>query len=391
MLQRLRRLTARIPESAIAALLLILSLVVCGIVFAKLDRRYSLSVLAGSSVQPACFIPDPLLHHSFKPNCETIAGWGRTSYPLFTNSLALRDERIGDVPLTAKQPRILLLGDSFTAGVQAWDETFAGMIAAHFPQLRVLNGGQTSYAPSNYLNLTKRLLDAKVEFDEVIVFIDMSDIQDEAAYYRDNETGGLDGPSVYHATTFSRWRADFTYRYMLTDTAVSYLEYFAIRHGFYFKPLHDFGNVFDLPRSAWTYRPVSDALPFISGYGPLGLAGGIAKAQTKMTALWQELKRRGIPLSVVVYPWPAQLAHDVVESRQVTLWREWCEGKCKRFISVFPDFFAVKNQCHWYAPGCWYDYFVFGDIHYNARGNRMVADAVIRRLAEDSPKKLPPN
>ncbi len=396
MLQRLRKLTGRIPESAIAALLLIASLTVSGIVFAKLDRRYSLSVLAAAGArapdQPTCLVPDPVLHHSFKPNCEAIVGWGRNTYPLATNSLGLRDERTREVPLTVDEPRILLLGDSLTEGVLAWPDTFAGMIAARFPQLRVLNGGQTSYAPSNYLNLTKRLQDAGVRFDEIVVFIDLSDIQDEAAYYRDNEqTGGVDGAPEYHGetTSYSRWRTDFAFRYMVTDTGLSYLEYFAIRSGLYSKPLHDFGNVFDLPRSAWTYRPVSDALPYIRGYAPLGLAGGIAKARTKMTALWEELTRRGIPLSVVVYPWPAQLAHDVVESRQVTLWREWCEGKCKRFISVFPDFFAIKNRCPWYAPGCWYDYFVFGDIHYNARGNKVVADAVIRRLAEDPPKKLP--
>jgi hypothetical protein len=290
--------------------------------------------------------------------------------------------------------RILFLGDSFTEGVQAGHDTFAGMITARLPSLQILNGGQTGYSPSNYLNLAKRLLGAGVRFDEVIVFLDVSDIQDEAAYYRDNEqTGGVEGPSEHRSesTWYSRQRTAIVYRYLATDAGLSYLEYLAIRSGLYFKPLDHRGNVFDLPTSAWTYRPVSDELPHISGYAPLGLAGGIAKAQTKMTALWEELARLGIPLSVVVYPWPAQLAHDVVDSRQVAIWRAWCEGKCKRFISVFPDFFAIKDRCPWYAPGCWYDTFVFGDIHYNARGNKVVADAVIRRLAEDPPKKLRPN
>ena len=79
MLQRLRKLTGRIPESAVAALLLIVSLTLSGIVFAKLDRRYSLSVLAGATVQSTCLMPDPILHHSFKPNCEAIVGWGRNT------------------------------------------------------------------------------------------------------------------------------------------------------------------------------------------------------------------------------------------------------------------------------------------------------------------------
>ena len=69
-------------------------------------------------------------------------------------------------------------------------------IASRFPQYDFLNGGVESYAPSNYLNVTRQLLAARVEFDEVIVFIDISDTQDEAAYYRDlDASGAVTGPT----------------------------------------------------------------------------------------------------------------------------------------------------------------------------------------------------
>ena len=107
-----------------------------------------------------------------------------------------------------------------------------------------------------------------------------------------------------------------------------------------------------------------------------------------MTLLWQELAKRNIPLSVVVYPYPAQVLHDTADSRQVRIWREWCEGKCKRFVSLFPAFLAVKDQCPTSQPGCWYlSHFVFGDMHYNATGNALVADTVIRSLMETPPIK----
>ena len=108
-----------------------------------------------------------------------------------------------------------------------------------------------------------------------------------------------------------------------------------------------------------------------------------------MTLLWQELQKRNIPISVVVYPYPAQLVHDTADSRQVRLWRDWCEGKCKRFISLFPAFLAVKNKCPRSQPGCWYlSHFIFGDFHYNVVGNALVADAVVKSLEEDPPSKL---
>ena len=68
---------------------------------------------------------------------------------------------------------------------ERWADTYVGQIAAKFPQYDFLNGGVESYAPSNYLNVTRQLLDRGVKFDEVIVFIDISDAQDEAAFYQD--------------------------------------------------------------------------------------------------------------------------------------------------------------------------------------------------------------
>ena len=62
-----------------------------------------------------------------------------------------------------------------------------------------------------------------------------------------------------------------------------------------------------------------------------------------MDRLWQELSSRKIPISVVVYPWPAQVVHDTADSLQVRIWREWCDGKCKRFISLFPEFLAART------------------------------------------------
>ena len=87
-----------------------------------------------------------------------------------------------------------------------------------------------------------------------------------------------------------------------------------------------------------------------------------------MTLLWEELGKHAIPISVVVYPWPAQIVHDTLDSRQVLIWRDWCQGKCKRFISLFPRCFAVKDQCPRTEPGCWYArYFIPGDVHYTTQ------------------------
>src|SRR5713226_9348460 len=62
----------------------------------------------------------------------------------------------------------------------------------------------------------------------------------------------------------------------------------------------------------------------------------------------------------------------------------------KRFISLFPAFLAVKEQCPHIQPGCWYErFFIFGDVHYSNRGNALVAAEVIESLAATPPSKAP--
>ena len=170
---------------------------------------------------------------------------------------------------------------------------------------------------------------------------------------------------------------------LLTNDVFNFFEQWLVRLGWYHLDLGHGGNEFDLERSAWTYRTVSDTEPYETGYAPLGLEGGIAKEKSKMDTLWLELQERNIPLSVVVYPWPAQIAHDKVDSREVRIWRDWCQGKCKRFVTLFPAFFAIKEQCPPLQPGCWYlSHFIFGDTHYNSAGDAVVAEVVGKSLAE---------
>ena len=384
------------PQFGRKALLLLFTIVCCVAIFLALDWvrtafiQRSAARITGKGL--GCFSTHDMTRvFSLRPNCSCIRAWGGERYRLMTNSLGFRDKEIRDVPLSDSKPRVLMLGDSFTEGMVAWDDTFVGKIAANFPQYDFLNGGVGGYSPSNYLNTARLALSEGVDFDEAIVFIDISDAQDEAAFYRDVDASGavaIPQSHYFYRTWYSKLRMAISEHFLLTNFLVERVERTLVRFGVYHLDRGNNGNEFDYEKSAWTYRPISNAEPFETGYAPLGLEGGIAKEKAKMTLLWQELAKRNIPISVVVYPYPAQLVFDTSDSRQVRIWREWCEGKCKRFISLFPAFFAAKEQCPRNQPGCWYlKYFVFGDIHYNAAGNALVADVVSRSLAETPVEK----
>lgn len=386
---------AQQPGLAKKILLLFFSVFFCVLIFVGLDGIYSAVSRKSSVPTPSelfgCLAPDPIRALSLKPDCKCIRAWGRERYELAVDSQGFRDEKVREVPASDPRPRILMLGDSFTESMGPWKTSFVGRLAARFPQYEILNGGVGGYSPSNYLNTARHALDSGLQFDEAIVFIDISDVQDEAGLFHDIDSSGAVAlaRNQYHYTSwYSKLRLFVSKYLVLTNYIWEAAERVCVGFGYYHLD-HGFnGNVFDLERSGWTYRKVVEDRPFELGFAPLGVEGGIAKEKRKMDLLYEELAKRNIPISVVVYPWPAQLIYDNVDSREVSIWQQWCEGKCKRFVTVFPEFFAIRDQCPKWEPGCWYlNDWTFGDIHLNANGNAVVADKVAKSLVSVPPVK----
>lgn len=384
-----------VPSFGQKLLLLLLTIFFCAVIFVALDGAYSFLFRKSAVPTPSeifgCLGHDSLRALALQPYCSCTRAWGSERYALNVNSQGFRDKEVRQVPLTDSRPRILMLGDSFTESMGPWDESFVGRLAAKFPQYEILNGGVGGYSPSNYLNTARIALKSGLDFDEAIVFIDISDVQDEAGLVSDiDESGAVRlARNQYHYQTWYSNLRKFVSKYLvLTNYVWTFVERVLVGAGYYHLD-HGFnGNVFDLERSGWTYRKVVEDKPFEMGFAPLGVEGGIAKEKRKMDLLYEDLAKRNIPISVVVYPWPAQMIYDKVDSREVQIWREWCQGKCKRFVSIFPEFFAEKDKCPKAQPGCWYlRNWTFGDIHLNANGNAIVADAVSKNLEAEPPVK----
>ena len=277
--------------------------------------------------------------------------------------------------------RIVFIGDSFTEGLGvAYQDTFVGRFANAFPDLDVLNAAVVSYSPSIYYEKLNYFLAIGLRFDEAIVYIDLSDIQDEAVNYSYDEHGVLQwagkagGEWVGDRWSISKqkawWESAFYFADLLNQVIMSRKWAREIEHASledFMRPGSCYGR--DFTRSSWTYDPQA------SDYGLLGVEGGLQKAKQQMDKLHQALSRHGIALSVGVYPWPQQLLYDTENSRQVQIWRDWCAGKCKRFFNHFPTFFRYKES----DPEFVRNLFVWGDVHYNALGNKILAQDLIHK------------
>ena len=343
--------------------------------------------------------PHPAYHHGLVANFDGYDLWGEAHYRFRTNSLGFRDGQVREVPLVPTTRRILLIGDSFTEGTGlAFEDTLAGLLQAagmrQADKVEFLNAGVLSYSPTLYYRKVKHLLERGLRFDELVVLSDVSDVYDEATHYFCQD----DAPQ-YQAYCEPGERAFFDsvcrtraggrkepcdvipYRYSTDNWGAWLARHFFVTNGV---RMH---VKFELQRwngsmkqrrlaletaSAWLFSPNE----LEADYAPLGSAQGMARSVKSMQALADLLKQHGIPLTIVVYPWPVELARDDRASRQVSLWRPFCATNCKAFIDASPAFFA-EAQAH----ADWYErLFIKGDDHYSAEGNRVLFEAIKQHL-----------
>lgn len=314
----------------------------------------------------------PLFHHGLAPLATFESLFGSTRTPYFTNSLSMRDASTRDVPLRSDKFRVLFMGDSMTEGLGVrYEEAFAGKIGDVLAErnVEVLNGGLISYAGSIYYRKTKHYIqDLGLQANAVVVFIDISDIEDEALCYRMDEDE-IVRSLCPRTISFARKAKAF-----LKANSVYYRLYRTIKDALSErarqKRLGPIGAVTNLTRGRWT---LDDAL-----YEQIG-APGLEKNKLYLDKLQAFLKERGIPLTVAVYPWPDQILARDLESRQVTFWRAWAKEQGAGFVNLFPVFINDKDPVATIT-----DYFIPYDVHFNAAGHALVAKAFLEQY------RLPP-
>jgi hypothetical protein len=342
----------------------------CLALFFTFDFLYS-SFTAGQEHERIARIHDPIYDHGFAANFDGYDVWGEARYRLITNSLGFKDGAARDVPLQSASRRILIIGDSFAEAIgMAYENSFAGLLQAagqaRPDKVEFLNAGVASYSPSIYYKKIKYLLDRGLKFDEVVLLSDSSDVEDEATSYF-----CIDDDPKYHAyctvppgtipPPAINKRDFFIDHFVVTNRVrVTLKRWIQSQLGNRRRSIDDDHN-----RIGWT-TPHPDP----ARYKPLGVDGGMARSLENMA------RSRGIPLTIVVYPWAQQIAQNDRDSRQVHLWQDFCPMHCKAFINLFPVFFAAADR-----DRDWYEHmYILGDDHFSIAGNHMMFEELAKRL-----------
>ena len=312
-------------------------------------------------------ISHPIYSHDLSKNYRGTQVWGPLNYSLCTDSNGFKTA-CDATENSLKSFDIAFIGDSFTEGIGLeYEDTFIGQISMKLPRLKIANLGVSSYSPSIYYAKVKFLLEQGITFKQLVVYIDISDIQDEAVsriLVKDvvvpkSTVGAEIAGKFLRIKQLANWSFPLTYfglhKLLSTSNDAAEQKNYLMA---------------DYARSAWTYNRSS------SGYGAGGVDGGIEQSLRAMSNLSDLLKERGILLSVGVYPWPAQLLYDTSDSLQVRIWREFCETRCIKFYDSFSSFFALKEKI--LTEEIIEKYFIAGDVHHNRLGAQIIANDFLR-------------
>ncbi len=298
--------------------------------------------------------PHHYYHHGLKSNFKGKVTWGDNKTLMYTDSLGFKDSSNRKVDLRANKERILIMGDSFTEGVgMPYEKTFVGLTSAKVDpdKYEMINAGASSFSTKLYYLRTKYLLDIeKMSFNELYVYVDISDIVDDVTY---ESFQPQDKPSRESTMRqVDSWFATHSIIYRYSRAAI--VRYFPTSH--YYEE-----------RSLWT---VDEAM-----YKKWG-EPGIPLSLRNMEQLYQLTQQRGIKMHVAVYPWPTQIKNKDLNSKQVQIWKQFAEERNIDFINYFPDFISEDKPVEEVIQ----KYFIPGDGHWNEAGHEIIAEKLIANI-----------
>ena len=328
--------------------------------------------------------------YELKPNFDEqiyFPQQGRISFRFITDK---KRYRVGDsksksaVLSSDSSTDLLFLGDSFTLGSYLdWEDTFVGLVEQNSTEYNVINGGNVSYSVTPYNYIYSRYLrtrDSKAAH-LVAIAVDLSDVQDEAGYWRT----GADHPVKTQQSQDTlrrnrlRRKAELDLHPVDGYQLNAYLPYLYSIWGYVkFGLLKSDEHITN--RVAFTYKDWQqlDKVYPQKGYLPLGVAGGIEKVESGLKHLLREIERNNGKAFFIVYPWPNQMVYEDTHFDWSEFIQTICEAEsCSGVIDLFPVMREYKQN----HPTNWYtDLYITGEYHFNAEGNRLIAEHVLQFL-----------
>lgn len=310
-------------------------------------------------------------HHSLLPNIDKIEFSSKVGYwRIITNSLGFRDKENRNISLNKNNYRIVLIGDSVTEGVLLdWRDTFPGMLEENLSKkdIQVLNAGVTSYSPSIYYSKIKYYLNKGFEFDELFVFIDVSDIEDEAIIYRIKNSKIISIDQKLEQNIKNKNFKANLINFLHQNLNLTFHILKKIEDLFFDQNLEDFLiNLNKSKRYNYTHNNIS-----LKEYQL-----GFDNSFLSMSKLNDLCKKNNIKLNVVIYPSLLQFYKNEISSIYVKNWTKFSKKNSINLINLFPIFLEEYDKKD--ILKIIKKYFLHLDVHFNKEGNKLISDYILK-------------
>tara|TARA_B110000444_G_scaffold251095_1_gene278454 strand:- start:548 stop:1672 length:1125 start_codon:yes stop_codon:yes gene_type:complete len=313
---------------------------------------------------------DNTFHHTFKKNVNMKSTGIETNNRFCTNNFGFKS----NCNFTKTQNyKFGFMGDSFTEGLGLnYENTFVGIFEKNLGS-EVANMGVSSYSPKLHLAKINFFLSKGVSFDHVILFLDISDYYDEAFYQFDETNLSV----VHNKKDLRRIWAKKNFPF------TNYYFYVVKKNRNSLKPekktlVKNLKVVFDESvkrKTSWLNKDIKK-------YEINEKTVFKIHEDTKyyVNRVYEILKEKNIKFSLAIYPWPQNLLNKQNNVYYRSEWKNFCEARCDHFFDYFDDFNYYTDKDGY--EEVYKKFYIWNDIHFNKKGNILLADKIIKRLLD---------
>ena len=102
---------------------------------------------------------------------------------------------------------------------------------------------------------------------------------------------------------------------------------------------------------------------------------GIKQSEKYLLKLFDLLKENNIDSTLIIYPWPTQILYG--DKYHENYWKNFSNKNKIKFLSVFDEFQDTNKR------DFIFENFIYGDIHWNKKGTKIVFNEVIKNINFD--------
>ena len=264
------------------------------------------------------------------------------------------------------------IGDSFTEGIGLnYSETFVGIFEDK-KKYNIANLGVSSYSPIIYYHKLNFFLDNGLKTKHVILYLDVSDVEDEVYRYECNKSvcykepknktvnNKLDIINNIKNSTKKNLKITFTLirhtkNLFCTNRLISFCYDIYDRNLLRYSWINDFKKNTDT--NGIFQKPFEQEVFYLNKISNL-------------------LKNKNIKFSLAIYPWPGNILYNHNFNDYQNYWKNFCIDKCDSFINHFEDFEMLKKIKS--TKQIIKQNYFHGDAHFNKRGNLLIAEKLIK-------------